>query len=93
MREGLLAPVFASGALFGAYLLIKFTDFNIQAFLNLYFWLIGSIALSGAAQPVLRKVSGAPATGRARCTGRPSLPLPKLRRGSSCRRPPSHVAS
>ncbi len=60
MKEGLLAPVFASTALFGAYLLIKFfPDFNLQTFLNGYFWLLGSIAISGAAQPVLRKVTGA----------------------------------
>ncbi len=59
MKEGLLAPVFASVALFSCYLLIKFfPDFNLQTFLNAYFWLLGSLAISGAAQPVLRKVTG-----------------------------------
>jgi minor histocompatibility antigen H13 len=38
-------------------LLIKFfPDLSIEAFLNAYFWLIGSIAVAGAAGAPLRRV-------------------------------------
>ena len=58
--QGALAPFFASGALFGGYLLIKFfPTLNIETFLNSYFWLIGSIAVTGAAAPPLRSLVGA----------------------------------
>jgi hypothetical protein len=37
--QGALAPVFASVALFGAYLLIKFLpQLDLQTFFNCYFW-------------------------------------------------------
>jgi hypothetical protein len=38
LKEGLLAPVLASVALFGTYLLIRFTDLNLATLLNGYFW-------------------------------------------------------
>ncbi|KXZ51676.1 PSL3 protein [Gonium pectorale] len=56
---GILAPVLASVSLFGFYLLIKYLpNFNVQAFLNAYFWMLGSFAIGGAAVPVLRNVGG-----------------------------------
>ncbi|KAG2490650.1 hypothetical protein HYH03_011040 [Edaphochlamys debaryana] len=59
LKEGILAPVLASVSLFSIYLLIKFIpDFDIKTFLNAYFWLLGSFAISGAAVPVLRKIGG-----------------------------------
>lgn len=58
--QGALAPFFASGALFGGYLLIKFfPDLNIETFLNAYFWLVGSIAVAGAAASPLRSLVSA----------------------------------
>lgn len=55
--QGALAPFFASGALFGGYLLIKFfPTLSIESFLNAYFWLIGSIAVAGAAGAPLRSL-------------------------------------
>ena len=56
--QGLAAPLFASVALFGGYLLIKnFPAFSFQATLDVYFWLIGSFALAGGlAQPLRRLV-------------------------------------
>ena len=57
LLQGALAPLFASAALFGGYLLVKFfPDISIEAFLNAYFWLIGSIAVAGAAGAPLRRV-------------------------------------
>ena len=54
--QGALAPLFASAALFGGYLLVKFfPNLSIEAFLNAYFWLIGSIAVAGAAGAPLRR--------------------------------------
>lgn len=48
-KEGLLAPVAASVAIFGAYLLFKyFPDLSLQGFFDAYFWLLGSIATVGA---------------------------------------------
>ncbi|EFJ53057.1 hypothetical protein VOLCADRAFT_85944 [Volvox carteri f. nagariensis] len=59
IKEGILAPVLASVSLFGFYLLIKYLpDFNVKAFLNAYFWMLGTFAIGGAAVPVLRKVGG-----------------------------------
>ncbi|GIL46276.1 hypothetical protein Vafri_3295 [Volvox africanus] len=59
IKEGILAPVLASVSLFGFYLLIKYLpDFNVKAFLNAYFWMLGTFAIGGAAFPVLRKVGG-----------------------------------
>lgn len=57
--QGALAPFAASVALFVGYLVVKFfPDLNLQAFLNLYFWLIGSIAIFGALQSPLRQSVG-----------------------------------
>ncbi|BDA44066.1 probable minor histocompatibility antigen H13 [Coccomyxa sp. Obi] len=68
LREGALAPVAASVALFGGYLLIKFfPDLSLQRFLNLYFWLIGSIAIVGNVAPPLRRATGE--------LGSPSIPV------------------
>ncbi len=54
--QGALAPFAASAALFAGYLVVKFfPNLNLQAFLNLYFWLIGSIAIFGALQSPLRQ--------------------------------------
>lgn len=48
----------ASVSLFGFYLLIKYVpDFSPAAFLNAYFWALGSFAIGGAAVPLLRKVT------------------------------------
>ncbi|PNH00622.1 Minor histocompatibility antigen H13, partial [Tetrabaena socialis] len=59
LKEGALAPVLASVSLFGIYLAIKYLpDLNVQAFLNAYFWLLGSFAIGGAALPVLRRIGG-----------------------------------
>ncbi|KAL3154845.1 hypothetical protein ABBQ38_011386 [Trebouxia sp. C0009 RCD-2024] len=59
IKEGALAPFAASVALFAGYLVVKFfPDLNLQAFLNLYFWLIGSIAIFGALQSPLRQSAG-----------------------------------
>ena len=54
--QGALAPFAASAALFAGYLVVKFfPNLNLQAFLNAYFWLIGSIAIFGALQSPLRQ--------------------------------------
>ncbi|DBA92291.1 hypothetical protein WJX79_003930 [Trebouxia sp. C0005] len=59
IKEGALAPFAASAALFAGYLVVKFfPNLNLQAFLNLYFWLIGSIAIFGALQSPLRQSAG-----------------------------------
>lgn len=57
--QGLAAPLFASVALFGGYLLIKnFPALTFQVVLDAYFWLVGSFALAGGlAQPLRRLVS------------------------------------
>jgi hypothetical protein len=56
--------VAASAALFGTYLLITYLpNLSLQTFLDCYFLLLGSIAISGAATPVLKRfTSGAPPT-------------------------------
>lgn len=59
--QGALAPFAASVALFAGYLVVKFfPNLNLQVFLNLYFWLIGSIAIFGALQSPLRQSVGSP---------------------------------
>lgn len=63
-EAGLLAPVFASGAIFGMYILIKyFPGLSFQTVFDVYFWLLGTIALIGGfAGPLrqLNKVTGLP---------------------------------
>lgn len=60
VSQGALAPVFASCVLFGGYLLIKwFPDLSLQTFINIYFGLLGSYAVSGAVLPLLGKLPGA----------------------------------
>ena len=55
--QGALAPLFASAALFGGYVLIKYLpDINLQTFLNSYFWLVGSIAITTTLVPTLRQL-------------------------------------
>ncbi|CAK0737011.1 hypothetical protein CVIRNUC_000840 [Coccomyxa viridis] len=59
MQQSALAPVAASAALFGGYLIIKlFPNLNLQTFFNLYFWLIGSVAVAGNVLPPLRRLGG-----------------------------------
>ena len=49
LREGLIAPVAASAAIFSAYLLFKyFPDLSLQGFFDCYFWLLGTLATIGA---------------------------------------------
>lgn len=49
LREGILAPVAASAAIFGTYLLLKyFPELSLQRFFDCYFWILGSIAAIGA---------------------------------------------
>eukprot|EP00775_Hariotina_reticulata_P010035 gene10035-10191_t len=58
LRESILAPVLASCSLFGLYLLIKYLpNFSLQTFLDAYFWLLGTVAISNAARPVISKLS------------------------------------
>ena len=58
LPQGALAPVAASAALFGAYLLVKWLpDLNLQTLFDAYFWLVGAVAVaSGIAQPLRRTV-------------------------------------
>ncbi|KAI8472925.1 MAG: peptidase A22B, signal peptide peptidase [Monoraphidium minutum] len=58
-REGLLAPVVLSISLFGLYLLLKYTDIDLQTFLNAYFWLLANVAICGAAVPLLARAGDA----------------------------------
>lgn len=56
--QSILAPVLASCSLFGLYLLIKYLpNFSLQTFLDAYFWLLGTVAVSNAARPVISKLS------------------------------------
>lgn len=56
-KQGLLAPIACSIALFGGYLLIKFVpDLNLSTILNIYFWVLGSVAVSGALTPLARQL-------------------------------------
>lgn len=57
LLQGLAAPLFASVALFGGYLLVKnFPALTFQVVLDAYFWLIGSFALAGGLAQPLRRV-------------------------------------
>ena len=54
-KQGALAPLAASAALFGGFLLIKYLPWiNLQTVSNAYFFLIGSAAVTGALLPPLR---------------------------------------
>jgi len=49
LREGVLAPVAASFAIFATYLVVTyFPDFSFQRILDIYFWILGGIAIIGA---------------------------------------------
>ena len=63
--QGALAPLAASAALFGAYLLVKFLpDLKLQTLFNAYFWLVGALAVAGGiALPLRRTVRAAPCKG------------------------------
>ena len=53
--QGALAPLVASVSLLGLYLLIKyFPDLSFQAFLDVYFFLIGSFAMGAGASSLLK---------------------------------------
>eukprot|EP00877_Chromochloris_zofingiensis_P002263 jgi/Chrzof1/12037/Cz06g19010.t1 len=59
IKEGVLAPVFASISLFSVYLIIKFLpNLDLQLLLNAYFWLLGTFAIAGASIPLLRRATG-----------------------------------
>jgi hypothetical protein len=58
-QQGLIAPVALSVSLFGLYLILKYTDFNLQTFLSAYFWLLATLALSGAGAPLLKRAGDA----------------------------------
>ena len=54
-QQGALAPLAASAALFGGFLLIKYLPWiNLQTVSNAYFFLIGSAAVTGALLPPFR---------------------------------------
>ena len=56
VRQGALAPLAASAALFGAYLLVKFLpDLNLQTLFDVYFWLVGALAVAGGIALPLRR--------------------------------------
>ncbi|GMH33353.1 hypothetical protein BSKO_01187 [Bryopsis sp. KO-2023] len=56
VKEGALAPILASGVLFGGYLLIKFfPNLSLQTFINLYFGILGTGAVAGAASPLFAR--------------------------------------
>lgn len=49
----------ASASLFGIYLLLKyFPDLSVQTLLDGYFWLLGTAAITGAARPLMRRLTG-----------------------------------
>ena len=53
--QGVLAPVAASVSLFGLYLVLKFfPDVSLQTFIDGYFFLLGSFALSSGATCLLQ---------------------------------------
>lgn len=59
--QGFLAPVAASVSLFGLYLLIKFfPDLSLQTFIDGYFFLLGSFALSSGATCLLQVLTPPP---------------------------------
>ena len=56
VRQGALAPLAASAALFGAYLLLKWLpDLNLQTLFDAYFWLVGALAVAGGIALPLRR--------------------------------------
>lgn len=58
--QGLLAPFAASLSLLGIYLVVKYLpDLSLQTFLDAYFFLLGSFAISGAAASLLKVLSPA----------------------------------
>ena len=58
LKQSILAPVMASLALFGSYLIIKyFPDFNLQTLLDVYFFILASFATIGAFTGPLRSVA------------------------------------
>ena len=62
MYQGALAPLAASAALLGGYLVVKYLpNFSLQGFFNAYFWLIGTIAVAGGVSYPLRQVVRQPA--------------------------------
>jgi len=74
--QGALAPVAASAALFGTYLVLKWLpELNLQTLFNAYFWLVGAVAVaSGVATPLRRTARPpsprlSPARARARARG------------------------
>ena len=59
LTQGALAPVLASVSLFGIYLVLKyFPDLSLQTFLDLYFFALGTAAITGAARPLLKRLPG-----------------------------------
>ena len=61
LKQGALAPLAASAALFGGFLLIKYLPgLNLQVACNIYFWIIGSAAVTGALGPPLRRAVRCP---------------------------------
>lgn len=53
--QGILAPFIASISLFGLYLLIKYLpDLSLQTVLDVYFFLVGSLAISSGASVLLK---------------------------------------
>eukprot|EP00884_Botryococcus_braunii_P012309 jgi/Botrbrau1/21079/Bobra.0144s0077.1 len=72
MREGLLAPIFASVSLFAVYQLLQnMSESTLLTFFDAYFWLIGSVAVVGAVALPLRKLGDA--VGQRRVT----VPVPE----------------
>ncbi|GBF93215.1 signal peptide peptidase [Raphidocelis subcapitata] len=58
-KEGLLAPIVLSASLFGLYLVLRYTDFDLQTLLTGYFWLLTATAVAGAGGPMLRRAGDA----------------------------------
>ena len=55
----MLAPLAASAALFGGYLLVKYLpNLSLQTLFDCYFWLLGSIAVAGALAAPARTLVG-----------------------------------
>jgi hypothetical protein len=64
MAQGALAPVLASCALFGAFVVIKlFPDLDLQTLLSCYFWFIGGFAVAGAMAAPLKQLVGLSCSG------------------------------
>lgn len=52
-----MAPLAASIALFGGYLLIKFfPEFSLQTLLNIYFGILGTYSVASSLGPFLKKI-------------------------------------